>query len=146
MLRRDFSSQICYSGCIFMLVGLSSISLLLGCSDSGRLPIKGVVNFAGSPVENGYVHFTPTAGTKGPTAGADIVNGLYEVDASKGLFKGDYLVSVKAFKEAGKYEDPVTGEISEGMRQIVPLKYNEKTELTVKLTGENKSYKFNLEP
>ena len=125
---------------------LGAICFVVGCGDSGRLPIKGTVSIDGEPVKKGFIHFTPLPGTKGPTAGANIVDGSYEVDPSKGVFEGNFRVNIKDWRESKKKtEDPVTGEISAGVKQFLPPKFNSKSELTVEIKRGGESYDFPLE-
>ena len=143
MLKRDFSPYA-------FLVALLTLSIsLAGCSDSGRLPLNGKVSFDGEPVEYGYVQFTPRAGTTGPTSGADIKDGAYEVASVRGLFQGSYRVEIQSWKRSGGVSvDPVTGERTPGgdLVQILPVKYNKESELTVDVEQGKRSYDFHLQP
>lgn len=131
-----------------MAAMLLSASLLLGCSDPGREPIRGTVTFDGTPVKKGYIQFSPMPGTQSPTTGANIVDGKYEVRASKGLFEGKFQVDIKEWRETEKKtRDLVTGEsINAGIEQALPSKYNAKTELTVEVKAGTENYNFDLEP
>lgn len=141
MLKLDFSSY------VFFAPMLAVSLALVGCSDSGRLPLNGKVSFNGVPVEYGYVQFTPMAGTTGPTAGADVKDGAYEVASVRGLFKGSYRVEIQSWKRSGGVSvDPVTGERTQGgdLNQVLPAKYNKKSELTVEIEPAKQSYDFHL--
>ena len=143
MLKSNFLSH------AFLVALLTACVTLAGCSDSGRIPFRGKVSFDGVPVEYGYVQFTPTAGTTGPTAGADIKDGVYEVASVRGLFEGSYQVEIKSWKRSeGVSVDPVTGERTPGgnLLQLLPAKYNKQTELTVKIEPAKQSYDFLLQP
>lgn len=120
---------------------------LAGCNDSGRLPLKGSVAFEGEPIQNGYVQFRPLAGTTGPTSGADVKDGSYELDAVRGLFKGSYRVDIQAWKRSGGISiDRVTGEKTKGgdLKQILPAKYNKDSELTIDVGGDQTEFNFDL--
>lgn len=134
----------------FFAALLFSSAALMGCKDSRRLPVEGKVTFDGQPVEWGYVQFSPSAGTTGPTSGADIKDGAYEVASVRGLFQGTYRVAIQAWKRSGGVSiDPVTGEKTEGggnLKQILPPKYNDESELTVEIGGGERTFNFNLDP
>lgn len=143
MLKLDFSSNVC-------LVALVAVCITLaGCSGSGRLPLSGEVSFDGVPVERGYVQFTPMAGTTGPTSGADIKEGAYEVAPVRGLFKGSYRVEIQSWKRSGEVSvDPVTGEKFQGgnLVQLLPAKFNKESELTVEIEPGKRTFDFHLKP
>ena len=143
MLKIDFSRYALLA--IFLITPI----LLAGCGGSDRLAVQGKVSFDGEPVEYGQVRFTPLSGTKGPTGGAKIKNGVYEVASAKGLFKGNYRVELQAWKRIGNFSiDQVTGEKTEGgdLRPFLPAKYNEDSELTVEVASGKQTHDFNLEP
>jgi hypothetical protein len=136
--------------CLLLMALLFSVVAVAGCNDSGRYPLKGSVTFDGEPVEWGYVQFSPMAGTTGPTSGADVKNGTYAVATERGLFKESYRVDVKAWKRSSKKFsiDTVTGEKVEGggVKQFLPKKYNDDSELTVEIGGGQSEFDFDLEP
>ena len=82
-----------------------------------------------------------------PSAGATIVDGNYQVLPGKGPFAGDFRVEIRAIRETSKKSrDPVTGEILEGgVEQFLPTKYNRDSELTAKISLDQKQYDFALE-
>ena len=133
----------------FFAALLLSFATLSGCGGSGRLPLKGTVTFDGEPVEQGYVQFSPSPGTTGPTSGADIKEGTYEIPSDRGLPKGTYHVNIQAWKRQSEVSiDPVTGEKTEGggLKQILPAKYNKDSKTTVDVGGDQTTYDFNLDP
>ena len=126
---------------------LTALVLIAGCNTSGRLPLKGEVSFDGTPVKWGYVQFSPMPGTSGPKMGADIKDGSYEIATARGLFSGEYRVEIQAWERTDKVSrDPVTGEkIEGGVRQLLPPKYNVKSELTVELVSGKPIHDFKLD-
>lgn len=138
-------SKVNFSSCAAM--ALLTISLTLtGCDSSGRTPLRGAVSFDGTPVEKGYIRFSPIEGTKGPTSGADIVDGAYQIPSKRGLMDGNYRVVIEAWKRSDKaYVDPVTGEKSPGgLQQILPARFNTKSELKKEVKAGTGSYDFDL--
>lgn len=137
------------SGCVLSAAFIAFAIVLTGCGGSDRIPLQGEVSFDGTPVEQGYVQFTPIAGTTGPTSGADIKDGAYQVDSVRGLMKGNYRVEIQAWKRSGKVSiDPVTGEKFEGgnLVQLLPEKYNKQSELTLEIEPGKRTFDFHLEP
>ena len=131
----------------FWVMVLLPISLLVGCGDSGRFPIKGSVKFDGTPVKKGYIVILPMPGTEGPAAGSDIIDGTFNVSAEKGVFEGHFKVEIKGWRESKKMtEDFVTGEKYADPVQFLPAKFNTKSELTMDVEADKESYDFNLEP
>jgi len=135
----------------YLLLGALFASSLLftGCDSSGRLSVQGEVTFEGEPIKYGHVKFTPISGTEGPTGGAEIRDGAYKVAAVRGLFDGTYRVEIQAWVRDGKVSvDPVTGEKTQGgnLQQFLPLKFNEKSKLTVEIKRGGESYDFDLQP
>ena len=135
--------------CFQLTAFLCSFAILAGCDNSGRYSLEGKVTFDGEPVEKGYVQFSPLPGTSGPTSGADVKDGIYEVASSRGLFKGSYRVNVQAWKRSKKISiDPVTGEKFKGgdLKQILPPKYNDDSDLEIEIGGAQRTFDFNLDP
>jgi hypothetical protein len=99
----------------------------LGCSSGNDLPeVTGAVSIDGQPVEKGSISFIPADG-QGPTTGAEIVAGKYTSQAPLGVSK----VEIRVPKVVGKrrlYDTP-DSPVQDLMEEVLPEKYNEKTEL-----------------
>jgi len=101
---------------------------LAGCGGgSTTAEVTGTVSFEGKPVEKGAITFRATDG-KGGTSGGEILNGKYTVLAPLGPTK----VEINGTKVVGKKKiyntpDSPTMDVAE---ELLPKKYNEKTELT----------------
>jgi hypothetical protein len=114
-----------------------AVGFLLGCaggSDTGE--VSGTVTYDGKPVEDGAISFFPSDG-KGPTAGGTIKNGKYT--ATK-VPVGTAKVSISGSKVVGKkkvYDTPDSPEMPV-TKELLPEKYNTKTELTLDVkSGSN---------
>src|SRR4051812_8659324 len=59
---------------------------LAGCgSAGGRVPVQGSVTYKGEPVDNGTISFVATeGGREAASAGGDIKDGKYSIDAERG--------------------------------------------------------------
>ncbi|MEA1949915.1 MAG: hypothetical protein U9N87_00905, partial [Planctomycetota bacterium] len=82
----------------------------------------------------------PTAGTTGPSAGGEIINGEFAVQADKGVLPGSFRVEITASRKTGrKTRDRVSGELTDVFAQYLPPQYNSNSKLTyeVKGGGEN---------
>ena len=123
-----------------------SLSFLGGCGGDGRLRVSGDVTVDGVPVEYGSIDFKPINGTQGPTAGAKITEGKYEVPAAKGPFEGEFRVEIVAIRTVNKKSvDMVTGErLAQTSERFLPEKYNKNSELTVELSADKDKYDFPL--
>jgi hypothetical protein len=68
-----------------------------GCHSSDGLPrveVRGKVTYEGVPVKHGMVVFRPANKSKGPAAGATIVDGKFRMTADKGPTAGPHEVEV----------------------------------------------------
>src|SRR3954471_8085150 len=57
---------------------------LCGCQRKDRLKVEGAETLDGQPIEKGQICFMPMDGTRGPTAGASILDGRYVINSEKG--------------------------------------------------------------
>jgi hypothetical protein len=120
---------------------------VLGCGKGKPATIQGKVTFQGKPVQQGDITFT----RPGNVAQGGINQGVYVLKLSeKGLAPGEYRVVVSPLS---KYENVQVGERTEvklvllGAQQI-PGKYHSETTtpLQAKVTGENDTFDFELQP
>lgn len=119
---------------------------LMGCSGgSGRATVQGKVNYDGNPVDNGGIVFIPLGGGDNKATG-QIVDGKYALDATRGPFPGKHKVEIIWTKKTGKLiptpGDP--GNKTEETKQVIPAKYNTKSELTVDVTPGRNTFDFEL--
>ena len=132
---------------------------LAGCGSGdglSRHPISGTVTFDGKPLANGFIQFLPSADSATPiAAGAMIEGGNYAIPTEEGLVAGSYQVMISS-AGSGKEKASGGGEASgEGAmpglgplhaRELIPPKYNTKSELTATVTDEGPNeFDFNLE-
>lgn len=124
---------------------LFSASLMVGCLGDGRIDVAGSVSVDGTPVEHGSIMFIPIEETPGPTAGALIRGGTYEIVPGKGPMAGKFRVEILAVKETGKASiDIVTGEKGAGRAQFLPPRFNKESDVTVEISGDRDAYDFDL--
>lgn len=129
-------------GLLFLL-----LAVLLGCSAGDgirRGAVEGTASLDGSPIADGVARFVPTGDTTGPLVDAKITAGSFALPQKTGPCVGTQRVEIFAFQKTGKMivED---GEETEEIKQLVPPRYNTKSELTVTIQeGENLLPPFEL--
>ncbi len=121
---------------------LICLSLLLpvGCSDNGLVEVTGQVTFDDKPLEKGTISFLPADG-KGPSAAAVIEQGAYSVKVAPGAKK----VEILGYKSTGKRrydENDPSSPMLDINEQIVPERFNTKTELTCQLEADGGPHDF----
>lgn len=131
-------------------VGLGlAICMMCGCGQPGTQEVRGSVLLDGAPITEGQIEFSPIAPTQGPIAGAVIQDGNYHVPAAANGLKvgGNYRVSISAMTGSGKFiRNPVApGGKSEALKEIVPSRYNEHSELQITISPSAAENTHNFE-
>jgi|SRR5262245_50751999 len=130
---------------VFQCAAVVLLLALAGCSDGpARSVVTGKVTYKGQPVAKGQIRFLIA---DRPTAMGQIENGTYRIDHLGGVPVGTGKVEIEAFEDTGKavFTGP-TGEKVFEARQILPEKYNTKTELTVEIKKGTNEKNFDLPP
>jgi hypothetical protein len=134
-----------------LAVVLVASALSAGCGGSDDLPrqaVSGTVIFDGKPLESGMIQFQPTSAGEATAGGAAITSGRYAIPESEGLVPGKYLVmitGVLAPPAAAKAEMPGDSRPIGPAREMIPAKYNAKTELAAEVTkGGPNRFEFDL--
>ncbi|NLE38203.1 MAG: hypothetical protein GX621_09290 [Pirellulaceae bacterium] len=121
-------------GLFFVAIVFTTIVLGV-CSGPQRRGIEGTVTLDGQPIPEGYIKLVPLEGTRGPTAGASIVDGRFSIDAAKGTFVGTFRVEILATRETGRQAfDTLAKEAYTVREQYIPAKYNTASELTAEIS------------
>jgi hypothetical protein len=126
-----------------LLVGVA------GCSAGPELTsVSGVVRVDGEPMPRGTISFFPADGNRGPSAGAGIVDGRYEIEAEKGVKIGRNRVEIVGYRPTGR---TITVKGVGGMPTVVdenfPLagpEYNRETTLTAEIRRGHNVRDFEL--
>ncbi|MFI4874824.1 MAG: hypothetical protein ACIALR_05785, partial [Blastopirellula sp. JB062] len=83
-------------------VGLLGIALVVGCgsgTDGLRLvPVSGVVDYEGEPVQDGVIRLIPSDGTQAPVRVRKIRQGAYEFTGRSAAAEGTYRVEIRAYR------------------------------------------------
>ncbi len=137
-----------------LLLGCGLVWMASGCSGSNRGAVGGTVTVNGEPLNEGQISFVPMDPALGPTAGATISNGQYQIDAVRGPVAGEYQVQIHAFRKAGKKiwdgmgdekARPDQKNYVQELAPYLPAKYNDKSELrTTIVAGKVNIQDFHL--
>ena len=122
-----------------------------GCGRSSPARrVWGTVTYQGRPVEEGQIVFFPIEGTTGPSTGAAIEQGRYDVPARTGPYAGGvYRVEITALGPERTYSPNVSGEppLITVRDPLIPPAFNRDSTLRVTIadrTGDNQ-HDFDLE-
>jgi len=111
------------------------LTALVGCANDNMADVSGTVSVDGAPAERGSITFIPTDG-KSPTAGAEIKDGKYAARVPLGAAKVQIRVP-KVVDKKKLYNTP-DSPVQEVLAEVLPAKYNDKTELTLDVkSGSN---------
>ena len=115
----------------------------LGCGNrSGieRIYVSGKASYREQPVEVGQIRFIPIAPTSGPVTIELIRDGHYETAVSGGVPVGNHRVELRMY-DAEEYRTAPRTAGSPAPRQLLPDKYNRKSELTTTIDSRSGSIK-----
>ena len=115
---------------------------LAGCGRNGPIEISGAVAYVGQPIRKGAIDFLPADGN-GPTAAAIIADGRYSLK----VMPGKKRVRIEASKVIGQrrhHPNDPTSRMVDVEQQILPERYNAKSELVCEITAGTRVYDFPL--
>jgi len=125
----------------YFTIVLFLLLMLPGCSDSKRGVVSGSVTIDGQPVKSGSIAFFPID-EKSPTTGASITDGQYTAQVPLGQTK----VQIRVAKKNGEkklYNTP-DSPVQPIMKETLPAKYNDDTELQLDVKPGNTVKNFEL--
>lgn len=118
---------------------------IAGCKPSdGLQPVEGTVTLDGQPLESGSINIGPMVGQPGTAVGGKIVNGMYQVRASK----GEMAVTIRAQKSVpieNPTEDEIAHNVTERVVELIPERYNQRSELKITVNEGKNTFNFDLE-
>ena len=121
---------------VIIVVGACLLPLIgCGSPDKARLPnrdtVSGTVTLDGQPVENGSItFFSEEDAARGIQASASIKDGKYEILVTQGLKKVKISQTVETRPDVRE--------------NVIPAKYNSKTELDADVSEENRQFDYEL--
>lgn len=126
--------------CVIVITSLVLAGGLSGCSKtSPSMRVWGTVTYQGKPVDEGQIIFTPTTDGGGPSTGATITSGRYELEKATGPYAGNtYRVEITAFGPAQSYSPNASGQgMTATVRpQLLPDNYNRTSTLSATISAE----------
>ena len=124
-------------------VAVSTLAALAGCGGGKpKAKVNGAVTLDGKPLDTGVIHFYPQSDDGGPSASADIKGGRYQLQTGIGPMK----VVINANQVVGKrkmYDTP-DSPVVEDIRDVLPERYNMKSELKAALNAGPNGVNFDL--
>lgn len=134
------------------------IAALIACGCGGsdgpeRASVSGQVTLDGTPVEQGMIAFIPDGQTVGPTAGAAIANGRYQIPSSSGPVLGSHRVEILAHRAGKDVSVAGIGDATAGpsaaatvqeTEMYIPEQYNKRSTLTVTIKSGRNTQDFPL--
>jgi hypothetical protein len=124
--------------CLLAIAGSFSV-LLAGCGGQGplRLPLQGAVTLDGQPLPDGTISFLPVSTENGVAAGGAIAAGRYLISAGGGPTPGEYRVEILRMEPTGEKQPDSLGDgETDVLRNAIPARYNETSELRATVTAE----------
>ncbi len=118
-----------------------------GCGgDRDRVPLGGTVKYDGVAIDNGTITFVPGGGgDKGPPkASVRIQDGKYKFEPNFGPVPGKYTVEITWDKKTGRRVSTGDADSRDETEQVLPAKYNRKTELTREVKSGEQAMDFEL--
>jgi hypothetical protein len=134
------------------------VTVLAGCGGPAdewpRAAAGGRVTLDGQPLKTGTITFFPAGATRGPAAGAEIVDGEYAIPAAEGPVVGMNRIEIRSVQKTGRMvESPtavesdgpyVEGLLVEEHADVVPRRYNTYSELERDVRPDTNEFSFEL--
>jgi len=128
------------------MILLTIVAATLGCGKSGieRVYVSGSATYDGQPIEIGQIRFVPISPASGPVTIERIENGEYETATTNGVTVGAHRVEIRMY-DSYEYEHAPRVAGSASVKQLLPDKYNRKSELTLTVEPGSGSIKHDFE-
>jgi hypothetical protein len=147
MLREETDRDSTRNALTLALGFVLALGGALGCGGDANvgLDVNGSVTLDGKPLPSGTISFATADGKSLGTA--EVSDGRYEIPAAAGLQPGTYQVEILSVVPTGKtVKNPdFPGETIEEVRNVIPPRYNVKSELKAELKPEgDRQFSFSL--
>ena len=143
----DWSRMTLLAPTVTLLIALL-VASASGCgSGSTSMRTWGDVTYQGTPIETGEIIFIPVTSGSGPSTGATITSGRYEIAQAVGPRAGVvYRVEITAFGPETTYSPNASGQgMTAAVRtQILPDQYNRATVLSETISAEQDKNRFDF--
>jgi hypothetical protein len=131
---------------LWLLVACFFTSAATGCRQRSTVPLSGNILLDARPLSTGTITLIPIDRAAGPSVGANIADGRYEVPAAKGPLKGQtYRVEIRSVDPAsastnkpnsqGLLQEPLNL-MKAVFKDRIPAAYNTKSQLTLSIPAD----------
>jgi hypothetical protein len=131
----------------FLALAVAAALAFVGGCDSAP-HVQGSVTYDGQPVDGGGIAFLPEGDGDGEArlrvTGA-IRDGGYDFGGRRAPSPGKYRVEITWLKKTGNKVPGEGGHPKDETQQVIPPRYNVKSELSVEVQAGHNSFDFNLE-
>jgi hypothetical protein len=135
MTRSSYGIRLCLLGFALALAG--------GCSGGGAAgTVNGTVTLDGQLLKEGTVRFVPIDG-KSQTAGADVKDGKFTASVPRGEMRVEFSAPKPVGKPRKAYDTPDSPVVQE-MAELIPAKYNVKSDLKLSVKSGAQDETFTL--
>ncbi len=134
----------------FLLLRIAIVLLVAaGCgSQTTTMRVWGDASYDGQPIESGQIVLSPIEGTGGPSTGAAIERGKYDLRQEDGARAGGtYRVEITAYGTERTYTPNASGKgpTTTIREQFVPARYNRESQLRLKVSGVSDENRHDFE-
>ena len=116
--------------------------LIAGCGGTPEGDVSGTVIYDGKPIEQGSISFIPADGN-GPSAGGGIKDGKYSASKVPVGMAKIKITGAKVTSKKKMYDDPSSDWVMTST-EMLPTKYNDKTELLYDVRPGSQQKDFDL--
>jgi hypothetical protein len=127
-------------------VGLLVAACLLawtGCGGAG-VEVSGKVTLDGSPLDEATITFVPMAGGQREAGWTMVQGGSYLIPTANQLGTGQFRVEIRALRSGGSDKGIQNDPTLIAAKEIVPSKYNSKSELVAEIKPGKNALDFEL--
>jgi hypothetical protein len=97
--------------------------VITACDSKTQSGVEGMVNFKGSPLDQGTIQFFPEAGGA-PAGSALITNGKYTIPNSPGVPPGKYRIVISSGDAKAPPAGEMPGQSGPPAKERIPAEYN----------------------
>jgi hypothetical protein len=116
--------------CLWHFIVLCALAATAGCRRSDTVAVNGQVTLDGTALSSGTIMMIPINKNAGPSIGCEIVDGRYNVPASRGPLRGTkYRVEIRSIDpDSGSKKNPLSGTFPVFLDRV-PAAYNSRSQL-----------------
>jgi len=133
-LKKVFAALLCF--------GMLGWNTGCGGPPEDKGTVVGTVTFDGAPLIEGAVRFIPVAGDA-PTSGASIAEGTFTAEVPFGEMRVEF-TAAKIVGTRKMYEDMPESPDVNIVKELIPAKYNVRSELTIDVESGSQEASFSL--